>query len=101
MLKTCQGQLGLPQHRMIQDEPTRWNSSFYMLRRILEQKEAIILVASKSDINLSVDISTDDWKTIKFAVSILEVFEQATLQVSKSSSSISEVGLVIIKYALA
>lgn len=98
MLKTCQVQLGLPQHRMIQDEPTRWNSSFYMLRRIIEQREAIILVASKSDIKLSVDMVTDDWKTMKFAVSILEVFEQATLQVSKSSSSISEVGLLNISY---
>ena len=78
---------------MIQDEPTRWNSSLHILRRVIEQKEAIILVSSKSDIKLSVDMAVDDWMTMQFAVSILEIFEQATLQVSKSSSTISKVGL--------
>lgn len=91
MLKTCQAQLGLPIHRMIQDEPTRWNSSYHMLRRLLEQKEAITLTASKSDVNLSVDMNTDDWKTIECAVKVLEIFEDSTLQVSKTSS-IAEVG---------
>ncbi|XP_046387499.1 zinc finger BED domain-containing protein 4-like [Ischnura elegans] len=90
LLKSCQTQLRLPQHRMIQDEPTRWNSSLHMLRRVIEQKEAIILVSSKSDIKLSVDMVSDDWMTMQYAVSILEIFEQATLQVSKSSSTVSE-----------
>lgn len=91
-LKSCQTQLGLPLHRMIQDEPTRWNSSYYMMRRVLEQKEALILVSSKPEIRLSVDMTSEDWKTMKFAVEVLEIFEQATLQVSKTFSSISEVG---------
>ena len=33
--------LGLPQHHLIQDEPTRWNSTLYMMKRIVEQKMAL------------------------------------------------------------
>ena len=41
-LRVIQQNLGLPQHRLIQDEPTRWNSSLYMLQRIIEQKVALV-----------------------------------------------------------
>uniref|UniRef100_A0A1X7T747 DUF659 domain-containing protein n=1 Tax=Amphimedon queenslandica TaxID=400682 RepID=A0A1X7T747_AMPQE len=34
-----QNQLGLPQHILLQDISTRWNSSFYMLQRLLEQRD--------------------------------------------------------------
>ena len=40
-LHQIQESLGLPQHRLKQDEPTRWNSSLYMLHSIVEQKMAI------------------------------------------------------------
>ena len=36
-----QQQLGLKQHRLIQDEPTRWNTSYYMLEHLIEQRQAI------------------------------------------------------------
>lgn len=46
-LRVIQENLGLPQHRLIQDEPTRWNSSLYMLQRILEQKMALAAYATE------------------------------------------------------
>lgn len=91
LLKDCQRQLSLPVHRMITDEPTRWNSTLHMLRRLQEQKDAIILLSSKSDVTLAAELTNEDWKTLEYAVDILEMFEVATLQVSKESSCISEV----------
>lgn len=37
-LKKIQKELGLPQHSIIQSEPTRWNSTLHMMQRMLEQK---------------------------------------------------------------
>lgn len=91
MLKSVQLQLGVPIHRMIQDEATRWNSTFYMFKRLLEQKDAIVLLSTKAEVNLSVEMANEDWKTMQSAVELLEIFETATLQLSKECSTISEV----------
>jgi hypothetical protein len=40
--KSTQRQMGMPELRPKQDCSTRWNSTFYMLKRFLESKDAII-----------------------------------------------------------
>lgn len=95
ILKAHQIQLNLPKHAMIQDEPTRWNTTYHMLKRILEQKEAVILIGAMEDVKLAAELTSEDWKTIKFAADILEIFETATLQISKESSTIAEVRYLI------
>ena len=55
-----QNNLGLPQHKLKQDEPTHWNSSLYMIQSVVEQQMAIaafkadgsipVLTASQLDI---------------------------------------------------
>ena len=42
-----QHNLNLPQHRLKQDEPTRWNSTLYMLQSIAEQKMALAAYSSE------------------------------------------------------
>jgi len=42
-----QQNLGLPQHRLEQDEPTWWNSTLYMLQSITEQKMALAAYSSE------------------------------------------------------
>ena len=37
-LNQLQKSLSVPQHHLKQDEPTRWNSSLYMLQSVVEQK---------------------------------------------------------------
>ncbi|XP_054289867.1 uncharacterized protein LOC129005097 [Macrosteles quadrilineatus] len=62
-----------------------------MLKRLHEQKQALILVGSNPETKLSTEITNEDWKTIEYAVDILEIFENATLQLSKETSTISEI----------
>lgn len=43
-LAEIQIQNKIPEHKLIQDVDTRWNSSFYMLERMLEQHDAVTTV---------------------------------------------------------
>ena len=44
-LTEIQDQLNLEKHKLIQDVTTWWNSTFYMLRRNLEQRKALVIYA--------------------------------------------------------
>lgn len=43
-LKKKQKDLKLPEHRLIHDEPTRWDSTFEMVDRFIEQQQAVSAV---------------------------------------------------------
>uniref|UniRef100_A0A8C2KQJ3 HAT C-terminal dimerisation domain-containing protein n=1 Tax=Cyprinus carpio TaxID=7962 RepID=A0A8C2KQJ3_CYPCA len=43
-LKKKQKDLQLPEHRLIHDEPTRWDSAYEMVERFLEQQKAVCSV---------------------------------------------------------
>ena len=49
-LRVIQQNLGLSQHRLVPDEPLRWNSSLYMLQRILQQKMSLAPYATEHSI---------------------------------------------------
>ena len=50
VLKSKQALLELPQHKLINDVPTRWNSSYDMVQRFLEQQAAIEAVLLIKDV---------------------------------------------------
>ena len=47
-LHEIQWELGLPEHQLCQDVVTRWNSTFYMLDRLAEQKCVISLFSAEA-----------------------------------------------------
>ncbi|KAJ8880984.1 hypothetical protein PR048_017457, partial [Dryococelus australis] len=49
-LKAAQETLHMPQKCMIQDEPTRWNSTLHMSKRVLEQRRQLALVTPGLDL---------------------------------------------------
>ncbi|KAF7641585.1 hypothetical protein LDENG_00276790 [Lucifuga dentata] len=54
-LRATQQQMGLEQLKLKQDVITRWNSTYYMLRRFQQQKEAIIAILAQPE-SSSLDI---------------------------------------------
>ena len=49
-LNEFQNNLGLPLHKLKQGEPTRWNSSLYMIQSVVEQKMAIAMYGADRSI---------------------------------------------------
>ena len=42
-LHNIKHQLSLPKHKLMQDEPTCWDSTYYMLSHMVQQRRAISL----------------------------------------------------------
>ena len=79
-LTAIQSRLNIDNHKLIQEVETRWNSSFYMLQRIVEQEEAIrttLCLLSRNDLT----ISCEDVEVIKGVVEILDPFEAVTREI--------------------
>ena len=85
--RQIQSQLNLPVHVLIQDVATRWNSSYYMLERLLEQKKAI--TASNAECQPPTELRSHQWVLAEKVVKLLKVFEEATREISGEYSSAS------------
>lgn len=76
-LKQKQEQQNVPQHELIQDVSTRWNSTFSMLERLLEQRWPITAVLSdpnftkKSD-SSTLDLTTAHWNAVEDIKNVLK-----------------------------
>ncbi|CAB1311835.1 unnamed protein product [Coregonus sp. 'balchen'] len=71
-LKSTQRQMGIPELRPKQECATRWNSTFDMLKRMLEIKDAII--STLALINASIEpLSQEEWELVKEVCAVLEV----------------------------
>ena len=79
-LLRMQEQLGLSPKRLIQDEATRWNTTFYMLERLIELKVAI--TATGVELEVPIELSSSHWALAEKTVKILQVYEEATREAS-------------------
>lgn len=74
-LHRIQASLNLPQHKLIQDVETRWNSTYYMLKRFIEQRPAISQYLEDNDTSFS-PLSGNDWKLALAMTTIFSTFEE-------------------------
>ena len=67
-LKQKQDQLGIKQHHLVQDVVTRWNSTYFMMERLSEQRVAIYAVlhdpAVTKDQQKHLDLKEDQWEVL-------------------------------------
>ena len=76
--------------RLIQDVATRWNSSFYMLRCLLELRVAVTAVICDAKLtpkrgDRELLLKDSQWKLAEELTSLLEPFEVATTVISSQS----------------
>ncbi len=88
-LQDIQTQLGQPIKRLQQDVQTRWNSTFYMVQSLIEQKRAIGVYVSENE--LPATLTSNQWNLLEKMVNVLAPFEEMTCQVSSSDALASDV----------
>ncbi|KAF2882687.1 hypothetical protein ILUMI_23489 [Ignelater luminosus] len=82
-------ELNLPEHQLVQDISTRWNSTFYMIERLLEQKWAISLYVADHD--TLINLTAQQWSLMEQCINLLKPFEEITKITSSGLFCVSEV----------
>lgn len=80
-LKDMQKQLKVTEHKLIQSVETRWNSAFYMLERLLEQREAVTTALCILEKN-AMCLSTEELTLIHPTTEALRHFKEATREIT-------------------
>ncbi|KAL0188430.1 hypothetical protein M9458_015529, partial [Cirrhinus mrigala] len=74
-LKEKQTQQNVAQHKLIQDVATRWNSTYEMLNRLVEQRWPVTAVLSDPSItkkgDRTLDLTADQWKLAQGMAEVL------------------------------
>ncbi|XP_057667242.1 zinc finger BED domain-containing protein 4 [Diorhabda carinulata] len=87
-LHSVQKDLGFPQHELVQDVSTRWNSTYYMLERLMQQKRAISVYLTDYHI---ANLTTAQWELLEHLLKLLQPFEEITKLISSGYACISEI----------
>ena len=85
-LKKIQQQLDIPEYNLKQDEPTRWNSSLYMLQSVVEQKMSLAAYGSDGSIPVLTSTQLDIANKV---IDILSPVEEITRTISEDEACIS------------
>ncbi|KAL7824766.1 hypothetical protein SRHO_G00344380 [Serrasalmus rhombeus] len=114
-LQEVQRDMGLPQHKLVTETPTRWGSKQKMIQRLLEQEKAItqVLAADRSTRHLvptwqdievldSVNkalgplleftnaLSAEDYVTVSCLKPVLQLFSSDILQVKENDTDLTK-----------
>lgn len=75
ILESKQEMLHLPKHTLINDVTTRWNSSYDMLERYIEQRAAVFSALRENALKKNKDIPTLSDQDVRIAEEVIEVFK--------------------------
>ncbi|KAJ8886574.1 hypothetical protein PR048_012786 [Dryococelus australis] len=78
--------LNVPQHCLIQDEPTRWDSTYLLLERLCEQRRALVLACQSLNLGHGMELTNQVWELVEILVKILKLFWEATKTFSEQST---------------
>ena len=88
-----QVELALPQHKLIQDVTTRWNSTYYMLNRLVQQRRAVAVFCTEVDSVMG--LNANQWSLMENVVATLKPFEEITKDICGSDASVSVIILTV------
>ncbi|XP_060925379.1 zinc finger BED domain-containing protein 4 [Limanda limanda] len=79
----------LPENQLIQDVPSKWRTSFFMLERLVEQKKAIDEMSVEC--NFREIISCDQWEVMLSVCNALKPFEVACREMNSHTATLGQV----------
>lgn len=79
----------LPENQLVQDVPSKWKTSFFMLERLVEQKKAIDEMSNEC--NFRELISCDQWEVMQSVCNALKPFEVACREMSNRTATLGQV----------
>ncbi|XP_041827312.1 zinc finger BED domain-containing protein 4-like [Melanotaenia boesemani] len=88
-LQDIQVQMNMQPKRLQQDVKTRWNSTYYLIESLIEQKRA--LSAYSADHELPTTPTANQWALLEKTMICLEPFEEFTRKVSSATASTADV----------
>ena len=95
LLADVQRRHHLPVRRLICDSPTRWNSTLYMLDRLLQQQHAVndylYELCGRTGSGKLGFFSPHQWLLMRDACRLLRPFDEITKLVSRSQGTISDI----------
>ncbi|CAI5637704.1 zinc finger BED domain-containing protein 1 isoform X1 [Oreochromis niloticus] len=81
-LAQVQQQMGRPVLKLINEVPTRWNSTYQMLSRLHDEKEAVWVSLASLPTDLT-PLTVDECDIVREALLVLAPFHQATVELSE------------------
>ncbi|MCI4389023.1 hypothetical protein PGIGA_G00092920 [Pangasianodon gigas] len=88
-LAELQKAYNLPENQLIQDVPSKWKTSYFMLERLVEQKKAIDEMSLEC--NFRELISCDQWEVMQSVCNALKPFEVACREMSNRTATLGQV----------
>lgn len=85
-----QKELNTDQKKIIQDVQTRWNSTFYMLKRLNELKRCITIYLTEHSSGVN-NLTNNQLDILQSVLELLQPFEEITRSMSNENSIISDV----------
>lgn len=88
-LAELQKTYNLPENQLVQDVPSKWKTSYFMLERLVEQQKAIDEMSLEC--NFRELISCDQWEVMQSVCNALKPFEVACREMSNRTATLGQV----------